>query len=121
MLEFIPFCMKLLDTEDKSICPKSSPKTKGDSPYLCISLFSWEFILVEIEPKCKSRLRDDKQGLIPWNLPNGIKLFPAFITRKIRMNSKPRFSEVFYVTSTQGSFISEQGSALTLDFKVQHV
>lgn len=73
MLEFIPFSMRLLDTEDKSICPKSSPVNRGDIPYLCIYLFSCEvFYLVGVGPKSKSRHKDDEQGLSPWNLPNGI-------------------------------------------------
>lgn len=90
MLEFIPFSMKLLDTEDKSICPKSSPIKRGDTPNLGIDLFSCEvFYSVAVEPKYKSRLKDDEQGLSPWNLPDGIQLLPALRTRKIQMNSNP--------------------------------
>lgn len=78
MVELVPFCMKLLDTEGKSICSKSSPRNRGDSPYSCFYFFCWEFIyLVGVEPKCKSRLKDDEQGLISWNFPDGIKLLPG--------------------------------------------
>lgn len=64
MLDFIPFCIKLLDTGDKSNCLKNSPRNGGYIIYLCIYLFIFAFIyLFGIVSEYKSRRQVHKPSL----------------------------------------------------------
>lgn len=127
MLDFIPFCIKLLDSEDISGCPKNSPRNRGYILSLCIYLFICALIyLFEIASEYKSRPNFDKQSLFHSKgsvllavFQMGIKLFTAINTRKIQMNSKIGSLLLYYGRSTRSAFISERVSGLMLAVKAQ--
>lgn len=129
MLDSIPFCIKLLDTEDKFGCTKSSLGNRGYVLYLCIYLFIYLciYLFFKIESEYKSWPKFQKQSLFRLKgsdlsavFPMGIKLFTGISSRKIQMNSEKQVLVLLcYSRSMHGGFISEQVSVLMLAIKAQ--
>jgi len=126
MLNFIPFCIKLLDTEDKSGCRK--PSTRGYILYLCIYLVICASIcLFETESEYKSRPKFHRQSLFRskggvWLavFPTRIKWSAAISSRKIQMNSQKRVvAPLCYGRSARSHSVWEQASVLMLAIKAQ--